>query len=119
MIEQQFAEVGFPDNYTPTQDERNLSLIVHLVTFVSSFIAPLIIYLVKKDESRFIAAHAKESLNFQITVVIIRILMFISLIGILFLWALGLAAAILVVVATIKASDGKPYRYPFSIRFIK
>ncbi|MBN8665551.1 MAG: DUF4870 domain-containing protein [Chitinophagales bacterium] len=119
MIEQQFAEVGFPDNYTPTQDERNLSLIVHLVTFVSSFIAPLIIYLVKKDESRFIAAHAKESLNFQITVVIIGILMFISLIGILFLWALGLAAAILVVVATIKASDGKPYRYPFSIRFIK
>lgn len=119
MIEQQFAEVGFPDNYTPTQDERNLSLIVHLVTFVSSFIAPLIIYLVKKDESRFIAAHAKESLNFQITVVIIGIMMFISLIGILFLWALGLAAAILVVVATIKASDGKPYRYPFSIRFIK
>jgi uncharacterized Tic20 family protein len=119
MIEQQFAEIGFPDNYTPTKDERNLSLIVHLVTFVSSFIAPLIIYLVKKDESRFIAAHAKESLNFQITVVIIGVLMFISLIGILFLWALGLAAAVLVIVATIKASDGKPYRYPFSIRFIK
>ena len=119
MIEQQFAEVGFPDNYTPTQDERNLSLIVHLVTFISSFIAPLIIYLVKKDESKFIAAHAKESLNFQITVVISGILMFFSLIGILFLWALCLAAAILVVVATIKASDGKPYRYPFSIRFIK
>ncbi|MBX9891583.1 MAG: DUF4870 domain-containing protein [Chitinophagaceae bacterium] len=119
MIEQQYAEIGFPDNYSPTQDERNLSLIVHLVTFVSSFIAPLIIYLVKKDESKFIAAHAKESLNFQITVVIIGVLLFISIVGILLLWILGLAAAVLVIVATIKASDGKPYRYPFSIRLIK
>ncbi|HCT23612.1 MAG TPA: DUF4870 domain-containing protein, partial [Chitinophagaceae bacterium] len=39
--------------------------------------------------------------------------------GILLLWILGLAAAVLVIVATIKASDGKPYRYPFSIRLIK
>jgi uncharacterized Tic20 family protein len=105
--------------YTPTSDEKTLALIAHVITFVSSFIAPLIIYLIKKDESEFIREHAKESLNFQITVFIIVIICIISLIGLLLLWAVGLFTFILVIVATIRASEGKLYRYPFSIRFIK
>ena len=105
--------------YTPTSDEKTLALISHVITFVSSFIAPLIIYLIKKDESPFVAEHAKESLNFQITVFIAVIACIISVVGLLLLWAVGLFAFILVIVATIRASEGKLYRYPFSIRFIK
>lgn len=105
--------------YVPTSDEKTLALLSHILTIVAPFLAPLIIYFVKKDESKFIAAHAKESLNFQITVIIICIVLFISVIGILLLWAIGLIAMVLVIVATIRASEGKLYKYPFSIRLIK
>ena len=63
--------------------------------------------------------HAKESLNFQITIVIVCILMFITIIGILFIWAVGIVALVLVIVATIRASEGKTYRYPLTIRLVK
>lgn len=103
----------------PTSDERTLGLLAHIITLVSTFLGPLIIYLVKKDESSFVAYHAKESLNFQITMALIVILLFITIIGILLIWAVGIITLVLVIVATIKASDGKLYRYPICIRFIK
>ncbi|HTL07998.1 MAG TPA: DUF4870 domain-containing protein [Chitinophagaceae bacterium] len=103
----------------PTQDEKTVALIAHIVTLVSNFIAPLIIYLVKKDESTFVREHAKESLNFQLTVCIVAILLVITIVGVLLLWIVAIYAMVLVVVGTIKASEGKLYRYPFSIRFIK
>ncbi|WP_315818231.1 DUF4870 domain-containing protein [Paraflavitalea speifideaquila] len=87
-----------------------------------AFIAPLVIYLVKKDESKFVAEHAKESLNFQISLfiygIICAILIFV-IIGIFLIWALGIFATVLIIVATIRASEGKLYRYPFCIRLIK
>src|SRR3954447_13119498 len=103
----------------PTSDEKTLALISHIVTVVSQFIAPLIIYLVKKDESSFVAAHAKESLNFQLTVLIAIIVLVLTIVGILLLWLIGIYVFVLVIIATIRASEGKLYRYPFTIRFIK
>jgi uncharacterized Tic20 family protein len=105
--------------YTPTSDERTLAVLAHILTLVGGFIPPLIIYLIKKDESAFVAAHARESLNFQITLMIIFIILAILIIGILFLWLVGLIDLILVVVATIRASENKLYRYPFNIRLVK
>ena len=103
----------------PTSDEKTLALISHIITLASQFIAPLIIYLLKKDESSFVAAHAKESLNFQLTVLLVIILLVVTVIGILLLWFVGIYVFVLVIVATIRASEGKLYKYPFSIRFIK
>ena len=111
----QDSEPGTP----PTSDEKTLGLLAHVITFVSAFIGPLIIFLVKKDDSPFVAAHAKESLNFQITMALATIVLIISIIGIFLLWILGILVLILVIVATIKASEGKLYRYPLTIRFIK
>src|SRR6476660_5138906 len=103
----------------PTSDEKTLALLSHVLTFVFPILAPLIIYLLKKDESSFVAYHAKESLNFQITMAIVSILLIITVVGILLLWLLGVLAMVLIIVATIKASDNKLYRYPFTIRLIK
>ncbi len=103
----------------PASDEKTLALLAHIVTFVSNFIAPLIIYVIKKDESPFVAAHAKESLNFQLTVLLTVIVLFFTIVGILLLWIVGIYALVLVIVATIRASEGKLYRYPLTIRFIK
>jgi uncharacterized Tic20 family protein len=103
----------------PTSDEKTLALLAHVLTFVAPILAPLIIFLVKKDESEYVAYHAKESLNFQISIAIYIIALVITLIGILLVWIVAIAAFILVLVATINAADGKFYRYPFCIRFIQ
>ena len=106
----------------PTADEKTFAILSHILTIVSSFIAPLVIYLLKKDESPYVAEHAKESLNFQITMAILYIISFILiivLVGFLLIWLLSIANLILVIVATIKASENKMYRYPVNFRLIK
>ncbi|MEO8582198.1 MAG: DUF4870 domain-containing protein [Flavitalea sp.] len=106
----------------PTSDEKTTAILSHILCIVVGFIAPLVIYLVKKDESAFVKAHAKESLNFQLTVLIayiVSIVLMVILIGILLIWLVMVASLVLVIMATVKASEGKLYKYPFSIKFIK
>lgn len=119
MAENSILGTDTTPDITPTSDEKTLAILSHVLTFIAPVLAPLIIYLVKKDDSDFVRQHALESLNFQISVVIIVILLIVSLIGLLIVWAVGLIATILVIVATIKASEGKLYRYPMSIRLIR
>ena len=102
-----------------TSDEKTMALLAHVLTFVAWLIPPLVIYLIKKDESTFVREHAKESMNFQITIAIVCILLVITVIGIILLWVVGIASLVLRIVATIKASEGKMYRYPLTIRLIK
>jgi uncharacterized Tic20 family protein len=107
-----------PD-YMPTQDERTLAILSHILTLVAPILAPLIIYLIKKDDSKYVAAHAKESLNYQITVFIICFVLVITIIGIFLVWLVAIASLVLVIIATIRASENKLYRYPVNFRFIK
>jgi len=107
-----------PD-YIPTSDERTMAILSHVLTIVFPLLAPLIIYLIKKDESRFVAYHARESLNFQITVLLICIILAITIVGLLLLWLVGIGSLVLVIIATIKTSEGKLYRYPVNFRLIK
>lgn len=103
----------------PTGDEKTMAILSHALTIVFPILAPLIIYLIKKDESAYVAWHAKESLNFQITVMIVVIGLIITIIGILLVWLVGIAVLILVIIASIRASEGKLYKYPFALRLIK
>ncbi len=104
---------------TPDSDEKTMAILSHILTLVAPIIAPLIIYLIKKDESEFVKIHSRESLNFQITVVIIVIVLAITIIGLLLIWIVGIVDLVLIIMATIKASEGKLYKYPFSFRLIK
>lgn len=110
---------AFTGGQTPTSDERTMAILSHVLTIVAGFLAPLIIYLVKKDESKYVAEHAKESLNFQLTVLIACIILLISVVGWLVIWVVPILALIFEIIATINASDNKIYRYPLSIRMIK
>lgn len=103
----------------PSSDEKVLAVLAHILTLVTWLFAPLIILLLKKDESQFVSAHARESLNFQITVALVCIILAITLIGIFLIWFVGIIDLVLVIVATIKANEGKLYRYPFTLRLIK
>lgn len=111
-----------PAVVTPSSDDKTMAILAHILSIVAGFLAPLVIYLIKKDNSPYATAHAKESLNFQLTLLIAYfvsfILMFV-LIGALLIVLLMIANLVLVIIATIKASENKMYKYPFSIKFIK
>ncbi|MEP6596209.1 MAG: DUF4870 domain-containing protein [Ginsengibacter sp.] len=104
---------------SPSSDDKTMATLSHVLTIVAGFLAPLIIYLIKKDQSTFVAHHARESLNFQITIFIIILALVITVIGILLVWIVVIISFVLVIIATIRASEGKLYKYPFSLRLIK
>jgi uncharacterized protein len=119
MQNSSYAAEGFQPDFLPTSDEKTLAILSHILTLVAPLLAPLVIYLLKKDESKYVAYHAREFLNFQITLMIVVIGLLMTVIGILFIWIVGIAAFVLVIVATIRASEGVLYKYPFSLRLIK
>ncbi len=95
-----------------------LGLFTH---FIGHLLGPLIVWLVKRGDSAEIDAHGKESLNFQLSMLIydcIAGILCIIVIGIPLLLALWIANTVLVIIASIKASEGQFYRYPFTIRFL-
>ena len=90
--------------------------------FLGHILGPLIVWLAKRGESAEIDAHGKESLNFQLSMLIydaIALILCFVLIGIPILILLWIANIVLIIVASIKASEGQLYRYPLTIRFIK
>ena len=102
-------------------DERLMAILSHILAIVPGIgiLGPLVIYLVKKDESPFVRDNAKESLNFQLTIILLYIILFITLIGVLLWWIVAILNTVLVIVATIRASENQVYRYPLSFRLIK
>ncbi|MCD6418610.1 DUF4870 domain-containing protein [bacterium] len=107
--------------WEPTGDERTMALLVHIGGIITGFIVPLIIWLIKKDESDFVDHHGQEALNFQITVLIA---MFVSailtyvVIDCLLLSVVMIADIVFGVLAAVAANKGEWYKYPVSIRIV-
>lgn len=116
-----------PEEYplsTPTSDERVMGILSHILAIVPGIgiFGPLVIWLIKKDESSFVEANAKESLNFQLTMLIayaVSWVLVIVLIGALLFFVIWVVNIVLVIVASVKTSENKIYRYPFNLRLIK
>ena len=90
--------------------------------FLGHIFGPLIVWLLKRGDAPEIDAHGKESLNFQLSMLIydaVAVILCFVLIGIPILLLLWVLNTVLVIIASIKASDGELYRYPLTIRFIK
>ena len=109
------------DVTVPSSDDKNIATITHLGGILFSFIPALIVWLLKKDDSEYIAAQAKEALNFQITVLLAQfvagVLIFI-LVGFLLLAIIWVINVVLCIIAAISTSKGENYRYPFTLRLI-
>ena len=112
----------------PTADERQWALIAHLSGLIASavggmaFLGPLIVWLVKKDQSVFVADQAKEALNFQIAVtiaiIVTGVIGFLTCVGFLLLPVIGIGSLIFSIIAAMEANKGVAYRYPYTIRLI-
>jgi uncharacterized protein len=123
------SNVGSVITPLPTQDERTWGMIAHLAAFAGlilpfagSVIGPLVVWLIKRDQSQFVADQGKESLNFNISVLIAAVicgaLIFVA-IGILLCAALFIYWICVTIIAGIKASEGIRYRHRFTLRLVK
>ncbi len=115
------SEVTQPET-PPDKDERVMGMLCHLLGIFSSFIGPLIIWTIKKDESPFVNKEGKESVNFQLTALIAYAVcaIFSCLIFPIFVASvIWILVAVFCIIGSIKASDGNHYRYPLAIRFIR
>ena len=87
-----------------------------------NIVGPLLVWLLKREESPFIDAHGKEALNFQLSATIYAIisaLLIVIIVGIFLLVALVAFVVIVTIMAAVRASNGQYHRYPLTIRFIK
>src|SRR5436305_8561434 len=97
------------------------ALVGFFVPVAGHIVGPLIIWLAKRQDSPEIDAHGKESLNFQISMLIWNLisgLLCLVVIGFFMLAILHILNIIFVIIASIQASEGKLYRYPLAMRLI-
>jgi hypothetical protein len=99
-------------------EARNMGMLCHLLAIFTSFIGPLIIWLIKKEEHAFVNDQGKEALNFEITVLIAAIAIGLVTCGV-GAPIVGLVGVIFNIIATIESSKGHWYRYPLAIRLLK
>ena len=114
---------------TSSPDVRTWNVLCHATALAGFFVpwaghilGPLIVWLVKRNDSPEIDEHGKESLNFQISMLIYNVIagvLCLVLIGFVILAILHILNLVLVIIASIQASEGKFYRYPLAIRLIK
>lgn len=103
-------------------DARTYVTIAHAGNIIFPAVAPLIMWLIGKDKSRFVDTEAKEALNFGILAMIVYVvssfLVFI-IIGVFTWLAMAVIALIFGIQGAMKANKGESYRYPFSLRLVK
>jgi uncharacterized protein len=119
---------------TPTAEEKQWGMIAHLAAlsaFVTGFgaiIGPLVVWQIKKNEMPFVDDQGKEALNFNITVLILFVALWIVTIVTFGIGLLVTIPAFLLtclgwlvftIMAGVKANEGVAYRYPLCIRLIK
>lgn len=105
-----------------SQDEKTLGIVMHVLCLVGfPILGPLIVWLVKKDQSSYIDLQGRELLNFQLSFLVYGFLSFLLcfiLIGIPLLFAVGIATIVLTIIGIVNASEGKVYRFPLTIRLL-
>ncbi len=112
-----------------SKDERTWAMACHLSALTGFFtgglgaiIGPLIVWMLKKEEMPFVDEQGKESLNFQISMLIYLLISGVSIfaiVGIVLFPVVLIAGIVLTIIAAIKANGGEYYEYPLTIRFIK
>ncbi len=120
---------GAPPPGFPSDEERNWAVFCHLGGFafyllgfaLGHILVPLALWLLKREQSAYVDEHGREALNFQISVTLYAIavgaLSFV-LVGLLLIPVLAGFHIVLMIVASVRASQGEPYRYPLTIRLL-
>jgi uncharacterized protein len=103
-------------------DERLFAAGIYVLSLFFPVLAPLIIWLLKREQSSFIDYHGKEYFNFFISYTVYFIisgLLMIVLIGFITTPILGVMLLVFTIIAAVKAYEGNDYRFPLIFRIIK
>jgi uncharacterized Tic20 family protein len=107
-------------------DDKIWAIFCHLSLLLGvGILLPLIVWLVKCDDSPLVAAHARAALNFHLSLIIYSFAAVISsfllcfFVGVPVLLVMGLGSIILAIVAAVEASKGGFFHYPITIPFFK
>ena len=112
----------------PSQSERVACVAAHL-GFLAHGAAPLVALIIPfglmyyyEGKSEFVVAHAKEALNFQISLLIaslVCVALSFAFIGFALLPVLLIGGLLLPIGGAIEGGSGREYRYPVTIRFVR
>ena len=107
-----------------TDEERLWAMLAHLlallgyVVWLGAYIAPLVIYLVYKDKSQFVAFHALQSLFFQLARLVVAaicallaITIVLACIAIPLALVVSVGALAYIIVAAVRAYNGELFEY--------
>lgn len=111
---------------------RNWAMAAHLSAFAGALVAvavigPLVVWLIRREVDGFSEQHAREALNFNLTVlllVVAGVVISVATLGVGLLvvvpvgMIVGVAWIVLTIIAAVRASEGRDYRYPLTIRFV-
>lgn len=106
----------------PTKDERMMAALIYILSFFTAFIGPLVIWLIKKDESEFVDFHGKEYFNFLISYAVyglVSSILMVVLIGFVLAPIVGILALIFTILGAVKAYEGEHYLIPTIFRILK
>jgi uncharacterized protein len=118
--------VSQPPTVAYSSSERLWSVLCHLSYFFGlallAFLFPMVVYLVMRTDSPFVTHHAREALNFHLSLLVYAVLcipLCFVIVGIPLLIAIGIGGIVCSIVAAVKASEGVYYQYPLAIRFFR
>jgi uncharacterized Tic20 family protein len=111
-----------------SRPENSYIALMHVSQFAGlilpglGFVAPILLWMINKNENATIDAVGRHIINFMISMFIyyaISGVLCCLVIGIPMLIALGIMQIVFIIIATIKANKGEPWRYPLTIDFLK
>ncbi|CPE64609.1 membrane protein [Staphylococcus aureus] len=138
------TEMNDVTNHQPNRksnDENIMAMLIYLLSLFTSIIGPLIIWLLKKDESKLVDRAGKNYLNYTISYIIWSIVLvvitligvfliatdidfiiiigfIITFIGILSIFAFSILSFVFTIIECVKYYNGQEYIIPLTIRFI-
>jgi len=106
----------------PSGNDKIWAMLSHLSLFLGvGIILPLVVYLAMRKDSEYVAANAREALNFHISMylyVLCCVPLMLILIGVPLAIIIGIGSLVLAIIAAVKASDGQCYHYPLTLRLV-
>ncbi|TDM14331.1 DUF4870 domain-containing protein [Macrococcus bovicus] len=103
-------------------EDRNFGMLIWLLGIFTSILVPIVLWLVKRDQSAYVDAQGKAYLNFGISyfiwLTISGLLMFV-LIGFITTPIIGTAYLIFNIIGVVKANEGIVYKPFGTIPFLK
>ncbi|MDB6093860.1 MAG: hypothetical protein JWM32_1422 [Verrucomicrobia bacterium] len=100
----------------------HLSALSGYIIPFGSLLGPFLVWQFRKNDMPAVVAHARMSLNFQLSCILyflICVPLLFVLVGGPLMFLIAVADLVCVIIASIKANDGKPWSYPATIRFLK